>query len=82
MSEKLRDKESYNEEDDREEEEQVGNLGREESFSFALRQHLAFLKHQIDEGKYHAVYYSLQKNITISLKNLVLLLKKQQKKSF
>lgn len=42
---------SYCERDDGEEEEQVGNLGREEELSFALQQVLALLKHQIDKGK-------------------------------
>lgn len=64
MSEKPKCDNSYYEGDKREEEEQAGNLGREESLSFALRQHLPLLKHQIDEGKQHAVYHRLQQNIT------------------
>lgn len=64
-SEKAKCEESYNEGDDGEEEEQVGDLGREESVSFALRQHLTLLQHQIDEGKQHPVYHRLHKNITM-----------------
>lgn len=58
--------ESYSEGDDREEEEQVGDPGREESVSFALRQHLTLLQHQVNEGKQHPVYHRLQKHITTS----------------
>lgn len=65
MSEKAKCEESYYEGDDREEEEQVGDLGREESVSFALRQRLTLLQHQIDEGEQHPVYHRLQKNITM-----------------
>lgn len=53
---------TYYEGDNREEEEKVGNLGREESLSFSLWQHLTLLQHQIDEGKYHAMYHRLQKS--------------------
>lgn len=52
--------ESYNEGDDREEEEHVRDRGREESVSFALKQHHALLKHQVEEGKQHAVDHHLQ----------------------
>lgn len=48
---KICEMQTYYEGDNREEEEKVGNLGREESLSFSLWQYLTLLQHQIDEGK-------------------------------
>lgn len=54
--------ESYYEGDHGEEKQDVGNLDREEGLPLSLWQHLALLKHQVDEGKQHPVDHCLQKN--------------------
>jgi len=53
-------RETYHEGDHGEEEEQVGDPGREEGLPPAFAQALALLQHQVDQGEQHAVDHRLR----------------------